>query len=96
MTPRPLDVATVQAKLRLMRELLDELDAAGPLDAQRLADQRLLLRAVERVLTQLVDVAVAVNSHVAVSATSTRPSTWRGSPTPSLWRPSSTGPTCAR
>jgi uncharacterized protein YutE (UPF0331/DUF86 family) len=79
MTPRSLDIARVHAKLRLMRDLLDDLDAAGPIDAQRLAGNRLLLRAVERILTQLVDTAVSVNSHVTVAVTGKAPPSYRES-----------------
>jgi hypothetical protein len=36
MTPREIDWRTVRAKLRRIRELLDQLDALGPVDAARL------------------------------------------------------------
>jgi len=39
MTPRALDVSTVQAKLRLMRDLVDDLSTAGEPDATRLREQ---------------------------------------------------------
>ncbi|MDP9466743.1 MAG: hypothetical protein M3P31_05840 [Actinomycetota bacterium] len=42
MTPPAVDAALVHAKLRAMRELLDDLDAAGPVDAARLASDRML------------------------------------------------------
>ena len=48
-----------------MRGLLDDLadvDAAG---APPLADNRMLRHGVERILTQLVEVATAINEHVA-------------------------------
>ena len=63
MTPRPLEPAVVQARLRLMKDLLDDLASAGDVDADRLRSDRLLLRAVERILTQLVDLAVSVTAH---------------------------------
>lgn len=55
----------MHAKLRLMRELLDDLDGLGEVSARRLQDERMLRYAVERMLTQLVDLAVAVNGHIA-------------------------------
>jgi uncharacterized protein YutE (UPF0331/DUF86 family) len=64
-TPPALDAAMVQAKLRLMRELLDDLDAAAPTDASALQGDRMLRHAVERILTQLVEQAAAVNAHLA-------------------------------
>lgn len=79
MTPRALDVSTVQAKLRLMRDLVDDLSTAGEPDATRLREQRLLLRAIERVLTQLVDLSVAVNSHIVAATTGRAPTSYRES-----------------
>ncbi|MGI8652797.1 MAG: type VII toxin-antitoxin system HepT family RNase toxin [Geodermatophilaceae bacterium] len=79
MTPRALDVSTVQAKLRLMRDLVDDLSTAGEPDATRLREQRLLLRAIERVLTQLVDLSVAVNSHIVATTTGRAPTSYRES-----------------
>jgi uncharacterized protein YutE (UPF0331/DUF86 family) len=79
MTPRALDVATVQAKLRLMRDLVDDLRSANDPDVARLREQRLLLRAVERVLTQLVDLAVAVNTHIVAATVDRAPASYRES-----------------
>ncbi|MCA1673513.1 MAG: DUF86 domain-containing protein [Actinobacteria bacterium] len=65
MTPRRLDPSIVQARLSIMRGLLDDLaevDAAGtPL----LAENRMIRHGVERILTQLVEIATAINEHVA-------------------------------
>lgn len=79
MTPRELDPSTVQAKLRLMQDLVDDLSDAGAPDGARLREQRLLLRAVERVLTQLVDLSVAINSHVVAATSDRAPSSYRES-----------------
>lgn len=79
MTPRELDPSTVQAKLRLMQDLVDDLTKAGAPDGARLREQRLLLRAVERILTQLVDLAVAINSHIVASTVDRAPSSYRES-----------------
>lgn len=62
MSPRRLDPSIVEARLTAMTELLDDL--AG-VDTTRLAADRLLRHAVERILTQLVELAAAVNEHVA-------------------------------
>jgi len=66
-TPRILDEEAVQAKLRLMRQLLEDLQAVGAVSSERLRDDRLLRYAVERILTQLVDLAVSVNSQIAAA-----------------------------
>ena len=79
MTPPAVDAALVHAKLRSMRELLDDLDAAGPVDAARLTDDRMLRHAVERILTQLVELAAAVNGHLAVGRLGRAASTYRES-----------------
>jgi uncharacterized protein YutE (UPF0331/DUF86 family) len=74
-----VDAALVQAKLHAMRELLDDLDAAGPVDAERLTDDRMLRHAVERILTQLVELAAAVNGHLAVGRLGRGAATYRES-----------------
>ena len=67
MSPRAFSAQVVSTRLTLMRELLEDLDAVGPVDADRLLRDRLTRRAVERVLTQLIDLAVDINIHVATS-----------------------------
>jgi uncharacterized protein YutE (UPF0331/DUF86 family) len=67
MTPREIDWRTVGAKLRRIRELLDQLDGLGPVDIARLNSEPVTALAVERILTLLVDLAFASNSHVAVA-----------------------------
>jgi uncharacterized protein YutE (UPF0331/DUF86 family) len=47
-----------------MRELLDDLGSAAPDFAAVLIDDRLRRHAIERILTQLVEMAVKINSHV--------------------------------
>lgn len=64
MTPRRLDPVSVGARLRLMQEALEDLEALGPVDRARLEQDRLTRRALERILTHLVDTAAAVNAHV--------------------------------
>lgn len=79
MTPPPLDAGSVTAKLALLRQLLDDLDAAGEVTQERLEQDRLLRYAVERILTQLVDLAVAINGHVAVAQLGQAPPDYRSS-----------------
>lgn len=79
MTPAALDPASVHAKLRLMTVLLDDLDAVGGVTAERLTADRMLRYAVERVLTQLVDIAVAVNGHVSAARLDMAPASYRDS-----------------
>ena len=79
MTPPALDAALVHAKLRAMRELLDDLDEAGAVDAARLETDRMLRHAVERILTQLVELAAAVNGHLAVARLGRGTTTYRES-----------------
>jgi uncharacterized protein YutE (UPF0331/DUF86 family) len=66
-TPREIDWRTVRAKLRRMRELLDQLNELGPLDTGRLDAEPVTSLAVERILILLVDLAFAANSHVVVA-----------------------------
>jgi uncharacterized protein YutE (UPF0331/DUF86 family) len=67
MTPRNIDWRSVRAKLRRIRELLDQLQAFGPIDARRLTAEPVTELATERVLTLLVDLAFACNSHVGTA-----------------------------
>lgn len=64
MTPRPLDLDVVHARLRRIRELLADLEAMGEITETRLADDAIARHAVERILTAVVDLAVAAASHV--------------------------------
>lgn len=79
MRPPGLDPLSVQAKLVLAERLLDDLDGIGDLDPARLEADRLLRHAVERILTQVVDLAVAVNGHLASARLGTGPSSYRDS-----------------
>jgi uncharacterized protein YutE (UPF0331/DUF86 family) len=79
MSPRRLDPDSVAAKLRLMEPLLDRLaDLAGVTgeDLRRDLDRRLV---VERILSVLVETAVAVNGHIAGSAGVPVPEDYRSS-----------------
>jgi uncharacterized protein YutE (UPF0331/DUF86 family) len=79
MSPRELDRAVLHAKLRVVRELLDDLEPLRGTSAEQLATNRLTRYAVERILTQLVDVAVSVNSHVAAAISGRGPADYHES-----------------
>ena len=79
MTPPALDRDVVHLKLRAVRELLDDLDSLPGLTVQQLDRERLLRHAVERILTQLVELAAGINSHVAAALLGAGPVTYRES-----------------
>ncbi|MGH3384335.1 MAG: type VII toxin-antitoxin system HepT family RNase toxin [Nocardioidaceae bacterium] len=79
MSPRELDPAVVQSRLRMIQELLDDLASVGEPDAVRLEQDRMLRHAVERILSQIVELAVSVNSHVAATHLGKSPKDYRSS-----------------
>jgi uncharacterized protein YutE (UPF0331/DUF86 family) len=66
MTPRTLDVESMQAKLRMMRRMRTRLVEMGRVDRERLAEDWDLQLVAERLLTGLVDLAIAINTHLVV------------------------------
>jgi hypothetical protein len=64
MTPRRLDPSIVQARLSVMRGLLDDLAGVDAAGQPPLAENRMLRHGIERILTQLVELATAINEHV--------------------------------
>ena len=62
-----LDRDTVVVRLGLMNDLLGDLESVGSVDAVRLRSDRMARHAVERILTQLVEFAVSINSHIAAA-----------------------------
>jgi uncharacterized protein YutE (UPF0331/DUF86 family) len=74
-----VDAAVIQERLRLIRDLLADLDVIGDVTADRLQQDRIVRHAVERILTQLVDLAVSINSHVAAAREGRAPATYRES-----------------
>jgi uncharacterized protein YutE (UPF0331/DUF86 family) len=68
MTPRSVDPESVTARLRLMRDALDDLESLGDVDARRLAEDRIARRVVERLIAHLVDTAAAINAHLSGAA----------------------------
>lgn len=79
MSPRALDWRSVQAKLRLMQSLLDQLRSIGPVDTARMTTDPVVGLAVERVLTQLVELAFGINGHVVVARLDRAPDSYRAS-----------------
>lgn len=67
MTPPDLDRDVVHAKLHSLSELLDDLDALPRLDRAVLERDRMLRHAVERVLTQVVELAAGINNHLVAA-----------------------------
>lgn len=68
MSPGAVDVPRVHATLARLRELLADLDElVGSPTAKELAQDRGRRHITERVLTQLVELAVGVNSHVVAA-----------------------------
>ena len=65
MTPRQLDPDLVQQRLALMRRALDGLKRHRPVTSEQLQQDPDYAAAVERYVTQLVDLAVSVNAHLA-------------------------------
>lgn len=63
----------------MMRELLDDLRGVGAVDGGRLQMDRMLRHAVERILTQMVELAVSVNGHVAATTLGEAPRDYRSS-----------------
>jgi uncharacterized protein YutE (UPF0331/DUF86 family) len=74
-----VDPDVVQQRLRLMRALLADLDGLGDVAVERLEHDRIVRHAVERILTQLVELAVSVNGHVVAGRAGAAPSTYRES-----------------
>ncbi|MGI8576761.1 MAG: type VII toxin-antitoxin system HepT family RNase toxin [Nocardioidaceae bacterium] len=79
MTPRDLDTGVVQARLRLIDELLDDLERAGELTGELLTRDRMLRHAIERILSQIVELAVSVNGHVSATVLGKAPADYRSS-----------------
>jgi uncharacterized protein YutE (UPF0331/DUF86 family) len=76
MTPRPLDLDVVHVRLRKIRELLADLESIGDVTEPRLLDDAVSRHAVERILTAIVDLAVAAASHVIAARRHESPLTY--------------------
>ena len=80
MTPRNLDRNRVEANLLQMEELLVDLDdLVGEPSADDLRDDRARRHIAERVLTQLVDLAAAINAHIGSAVRARAPRDYRDS-----------------
>lgn len=77
-TPR-LNAQSIQRRLVAIRERLDELRELGDVTADRLSADWLVRAAVERVLTQLVELAAQINTHVVIVAGRVPPAEYRES-----------------
>ena len=64
MTPRRLDPSIIQARLSVIRGLLDDLAGVDGSAELPLAQDRMLRHGIERILTQLVELAAAINEHI--------------------------------
>lgn len=74
-----VSVKLVQERLRLISSFLEDLDLVGDVDEARLQSDRIVRHAVERILTQLVDLAVSVNGHISAAVSGNAPGTYRES-----------------
>lgn len=67
MTPREFNADIVWARLRQLRRMLDDLQSYGRIDVETLEADSRTRYAVERILTQVAETAVAVNAHLGAS-----------------------------
>jgi uncharacterized protein YutE (UPF0331/DUF86 family) len=67
MTPRRFSPAAVQAKIEMIDRLLTQLDSMGSVSAARLESEPIERAAVERFLTQIVELAASANAHIAAA-----------------------------
>ena len=79
MSPKRVSPELVHARLALLRELLGDLETLGDVTAHDLENDRIRRRALERILTQLVELAVSINSHLIGALSGSAPETYRQS-----------------
>jgi uncharacterized protein YutE (UPF0331/DUF86 family) len=79
MTPRRLDQGMVTQRLREIQLLLTDLAELGAVDAERLRRQRSTRHIVERVLSQIVELAGSINTHVVTSLLDRSPDSYAAS-----------------
>lgn len=80
MTPRSLDRNRIQDALSHMRELLTDLeDLVGQPSGEDLRTDRARRHVAERILTQLVDMAAAINAHIGSAVQGRAPRDYRDS-----------------
>lgn len=79
MTPRRLDSAVVQERLREIQLLLADLVEVGTIDAERLRRERSTRHIVKRVLNQIVELAGSINAHLVASLLGRSPGSYADS-----------------
>ena len=79
MTPPAPDPDVIGARLRLLRETLDDLAQLRGADAERLAAEHLTRAAAERLMQVAIDLAIDINGHLAVGLLGRAPATGRES-----------------
>jgi uncharacterized protein YutE (UPF0331/DUF86 family) len=79
MTPRRLDPATIQRRLVEMRRTISHLSELVPVSATHLDAHWRDRAVVERLFERLVELAVAINSHIAAALTGVPPDEYRAS-----------------
>lgn len=79
MTPITPDRGVVQQRLRLVRELLNDLEHYREFTGPDLSGDRDSRYIVERILTLLVEVAASLNSHLSSATSGSAPATYRES-----------------
>ncbi|MDQ2882137.1 MAG: DUF86 domain-containing protein [Actinomycetota bacterium] len=79
MTARRLDPAMVTQRLQEIQLLLADLAELGPVDAERLRRERPTRHIVERVLSQIVELAGSINIHIVTSVLGRSPESYAAS-----------------
>lgn len=62
-----IDPTIVQIRLHEIQLLLDDLGSLGDIDGERLRQDRFTRHVTERVLSQIVDLATSINTHIAAA-----------------------------
>jgi|CXWL01.1.fsa_nt_gi uncharacterized protein YutE (UPF0331/DUF86 family) len=79
MTPSSPDRSVLQQRLRALQDALATLATIGDVDAARLDAEPITRAAAERLLQAIVDLAIDINAHIAVSLHGSAPPTGRES-----------------
>ncbi|HVE97536.1 MAG TPA: DUF86 domain-containing protein [Pseudonocardiaceae bacterium] len=79
MTPRRLDPAVILERLREIQLLLADLVEVGEVDAERLRRERPTRHVVERVLSQIVELAGSINTHIVAALLGRSPESYADS-----------------
>lgn len=79
MTPPRIDYDTIQRRLRLLRDTLDQLTPLRDITADDLDTDALVRAAAERLLQVIVDLSLDINGHIVVASLGRAPETGRSS-----------------